>query len=76
MLILGRQFEFVVASDANFDGIRLELVELVDDGRQTLADISYSDRDGTMTLQTFEGEVPVEAIEATIKEARHRFGER
>jgi hypothetical protein len=76
MRIVGRNFEFIVASDVDFDGIRLELAEIRDGESCTLADVSFSDVDHTMTVKTFEEEVPVEAIEALIAEARLRFADR
>ena len=76
MLILGRHYQFIVASDVDFDGIRLEPAVNRDGESLTLADVSYSDAEGTMTLKTFEEEVPVEAVEALIAEARLRFAGR
>ena len=70
MIIQGRTFEFVIASDVSRDGLGVELAESTPDGRATVAEVFRSDADGRMTFTAYEEDIPLSAIEQLLAEAR------
>ena len=68
------RYNTLMASDLRRDGMGLELLSTVQ-GREarTVAEIFYSDAEHTWTLNTFDGDVPLEIIEDLIAEARRRL---
>jgi hypothetical protein len=69
MLIFGtRQFDAVRGSDIIRDGMYLELSE--HGGKQGVAEVFFSDQTGEFVLNTFGNDVPLEAIEWLVSEAR------
>jgi hypothetical protein len=66
----GRQFELTDFSPVREDGTYLELDELTSGNRVTVADVFYSDADGTMTFSAFQRDLPLAAIEWLIARAR------
>jgi len=61
-------FEYLWASDVDYDGMRLEVNDL--EG-QFWFDVSVSDA-GTMTVNTFSREVPADLITAAVALAKER----
>jgi len=69
MLTFGdRRFDAVRGSDVVRDGMYLELSE--DGGKQGIAEVFFSDETGEFVLNTFGNDVPLEAIEWLVSEAR------
>jgi hypothetical protein len=68
MMIEGRSFDFVVASDVQTrDGLGVELNE---NGRGPVAEVFRSDLDGTLTFTAFEENLPLRAVEMLLEHAR------
>jgi hypothetical protein len=70
MLFAGRDLALVRGSDVERDGMFLELVE--GEQRRVLADVFYSDADGSYVLTEYAPDTPPEAI-AWLKEQAHRL---
>jgi hypothetical protein len=69
----GREFELTLASDVPSDSMLLELDEVTSGGRETVADVRFDDRDGSMTFSAYLRELPLEAVEHLIAQARLRL---
>jgi hypothetical protein len=67
--VLG-EYHIKVASDINRDGL---VIELWDDCENIVVEVFRSDKSKTITLRTFDREVPLQAIEALIKFSRQRL---
>ena len=61
------RFTTQIASDVNRDGLG---VELLDAAGEVIAEVFRSDANHTVTLTTFDNDVPLYAIEQLIKRAR------
>jgi len=66
-----RSFRYQMGSDLQRDGMFLELLENED--LDALAEVFYSDMDGSMTFTTYVKDLPLEAIERLIAEGRRRL---
>lgn len=73
MRVGDRDYTYIMGSDVQRDGMYLELA-LADDGlEQALAEVFYSDVDGTMTFSGYAPDLPLEVVEWLISEARRRL---
>lgn len=63
-----RSFTTVRGSDVDRDGMYLELSEV--GGKQAIAEVFFSDATGEFALNTFENDVPLEAVEWLAAQAR------
>jgi hypothetical protein len=68
--LAGRSYTATVASDLVHDGM---LLELADETGDIVADVFYSDPTGEMTLTTWRPNLPLEAAEWLIAEAKVRL---
>ena len=69
MLTVGsRIYKVVLGSDVIRDGMYLELSE--DGGNASIAEVLFSDETGKFVLNTYGNDVPLEAIEWLVSEAR------
>ena len=67
--LFGPSYELTRGSDvAERDGMYLELADR--SSGDVLAEVFYSDVDGTMTLSTYGNTLPLEVVEALIAEGR------
>ncbi len=69
----GARYTTLKASDVQRDGIALELHLTVQGQDSVVAEVFYSDADGTWTINTFDCDVPLELIEEFIAEAKQRL---
>ena len=69
----GRDFEFILGSDVRNDGMYLELNEVVDGRWEAVADVFYSDADGSMSLTQYAERVPGAALAWLEAEAQRRL---
>jgi hypothetical protein len=69
----GREFELTLASDVPSDSMLLELDEVTSGGRETVADVRFDDRNGSMTFSAYLRALPLEAVEHLIAQARLRL---
>lgn len=67
------RYTTLMASDVQRDGMGLELRSTVQGQARTVAEVFYSDAEHTLTLNTFDCDVPLEIIEELIAEARRRL---
>ena len=68
LVVDGRKFDCLRGSDIDRDGMYLELNE--SGGQSGVAEIFYSDQCNNFTLNTFGNDIPMEAIEWLIDEAK------
>ncbi|MDG4875538.1 hypothetical protein P9273_10555 [Mesorhizobium sp. WSM4935] len=68
--LAGRNYRATIGSDVQRDGMYLELV---DDRKQIVGEIFFSDIDGKITVTLSQPEVPVELVEWMIATARVRL---
>jgi hypothetical protein len=61
------RFTTQIASDLTRDGLG---VELLDPAGEVIAEVFRSDANHTVTLSTFDNDVPLDAIEQLIERAR------
>ena len=73
MRIRDRDYTLTLASDVTSDSMLLELDDVAGGGRETVADVRFDDAGGTMTLSAYRRELPLEAVEHLIAEARRRL---
>jgi hypothetical protein len=66
----GLSYTATVASDLVHDGM---VLELADETGETVADVSYSDATGEMALTTWRPNLPLEAAEWLIAQAKVRL---
>ena len=59
-----------VASDVGREGLG---IELLDQTGQVVAEVFRSDREGTAVVNTFSYDLPLQAIEALIAQAKERL---
>lgn len=69
----GKRYTTVVASDLRRDGMGLELHCNCDGTDSVVAEVFFSDKDGSFTLTTFDCDVPLELVEELIEEAKARL---
>jgi len=70
MEIAGQNYQVVIGSDVDRDGMFLEVT---DDATALVAVLFYSDRDGSMTLTAHRPDVPLPLIEWMIGEGKKRL---
>jgi hypothetical protein len=68
-----REFQLTLASDVSADSMRLELDDVTSGRRETVADVRLDDANGSMTFSAYQRELPLEAVEHLIAEARRRL---
>ena len=68
----GRLYRYMMGSDVDRDGMFLELEDATDEPALIL-EIFYSDRAADMTITTSRQEIPIEAVEWALKQARKRL---
>lgn len=68
-----REYTITLASDTASDAILLELDDVTAGGRETVADVAFGDANGSMTFSAYRRELPLEAVEYLIGEARRRL---
>ena len=68
-----RDYALTLASDVPSDSMLLELDDVSSGARDTVADVRYDDAGGGMTLSAYRRELPLEAVEYLIAEARRRL---
>jgi hypothetical protein len=74
MEIEGRTFELVIASDVHTrDGLGVELEELVEGERHTVAEVFRSDEDSTVMFSAYERNLPLAAVQFLIRRAEERL---
>lgn len=69
----GRRYEVLLASDVVDDGVALEMSDVTDASPELVLFAFYSDADGEMTFSAFREELPFEAVEWFVGEARRRL---
>jgi hypothetical protein len=73
MKIGDREYESTLTTDLATDSMLLELDDLSGGVRQTVADVRFDDGSGVMTFTAYRHELPIEAVEYLIAEARRRL---
>ena len=68
--ILGQSYGVTVGSDVQRDGMYLEVE---DDAKAVLAEVFYSDRDGSMTFTGYRADLPLPLVEWLIALAKERL---
>lgn len=68
--IAGQSYQIVVGSDVTRDGMYLEVQDTTD---ALVAEVFYSDRDGTMTFTGYRPDVPLAVVEWMIAESKARL---
>ena len=71
MLFDGRHFALTVVSSQ--DAFTMELDDVTDGGRETVADVQILDADGRLTFTAFRRDLPLAAVEWLIASARVRL---
>ena len=70
LVFAGRHYTVTMASDLKDDGM---LLELEDESGATVADVFYSDATGAMTFTAWQPNLPLDAAEWLIAEAKVRL---
>ncbi len=73
MRLRDRDYALTLASDVTSDSMLLELDDVTGGARETVADVRYDDAGGAMTLSAYRRDLPLEAVELLIAEARRRL---
>lgn len=73
MRVGGRDYTYIMGSDVQRDGMYLELALANDGQEEVLAEVFYSDVDGTMTFSGYVPDLPLEVVEWLISEAHRRL---
>jgi hypothetical protein len=64
-------YSTVMGSDVHRDGMYLELID--QETGDEVAEVFYSDQSHRMTVSVFRPDLPIEAVEALIEEAKRRL---
>ena len=73
MIFEGREFRFILGSDVQNDGMYLELNEIVAERWEAVADVFYSDADGSMSTTVYTDNIPSGALAWLEAEAARRL---
>jgi hypothetical protein len=73
MVFEGIEYELVLASDLERDGMMLEVCDVSAQPKEQVLEVFYSDVSGAMTLTTFDHSVPLGLVEIIMAEARKRL---
>ena len=73
MKVRGRDVSYTMGSDNLRDGMYLMLFHSDDPHEAAIAEVFYSDQNGTMTFSAFEKNLPLDVVEWLIEEAHKRL---
>lgn len=69
----GARYTSLMASDLQRDGMGLEMHRTACGLDSVVAEVFYSDANGSWTLNTFDCDVPLELVDELVAEARRRL---